>query len=152
MQQYNKDKPNKFRVDFFVLANNNHEKYFIYHLDVYQGKNAANIGIPAEIQDMPTTQKAVVNAMIQSGISKDVNGMRRLFTDSRYTAAALFILLREEHDILVAGTTQSNRIGWPKDLMDLTSSGECGTSKVLYNKVNKILVTQSIDNKVVSCS
>ena len=34
VRQYNKDKPNKFRVDFFVLANNSPGKYFIVHLDV----------------------------------------------------------------------------------------------------------------------
>ena len=29
VRQYNKDKPNKYRVDFFVLANNSEKKYFI---------------------------------------------------------------------------------------------------------------------------
>ena len=79
--------------------------YFIYHLEVYQGKNAKNISIPVEIQDMPTTQKAVMNAIITSGIDKDTNGHRRLFMDNRYSAAALFIQLREQYDILCAGTT-----------------------------------------------
>ena len=46
VRQYNKDKPQKFRVDFFVLCNNSPGMYFIIHCDVYQGKNAANIGIP----------------------------------------------------------------------------------------------------------
>ena len=33
VRQYNKDKPDKFRVDFFVMADTKY--YFIYHLDVY---------------------------------------------------------------------------------------------------------------------
>ena len=40
---YNKDKPGKYRVDIFILANAKY--YFIYHIDVYQGKNTANIDI-----------------------------------------------------------------------------------------------------------
>ena len=40
---YNKDKPDKFRVDFFILADSKH--YFIYHFDVYQVKNKSNIDI-----------------------------------------------------------------------------------------------------------
>jgi hypothetical protein len=41
--QYNKDKPNKFCVDFFILANA--KSYFAIHTDVYQGKNSTNVGI-----------------------------------------------------------------------------------------------------------
>ena len=55
VRQYNKDKPQKFRVDFFVLCNNSPQCYFIIHCDVYKGKNEANIGIPAEIHNLPTT-------------------------------------------------------------------------------------------------
>ena len=36
IRQYNKDKPKKFRVDFFILSDA--KQYFIYHIDVYQGK------------------------------------------------------------------------------------------------------------------
>jgi hypothetical protein len=43
VQQYNKDKPNKFHVDFFILANA--RSYFAIHTDVYQGKNSTNVGI-----------------------------------------------------------------------------------------------------------
>jgi len=43
VRQYNKDKPQKFRVDFFIMACS--RTYFIHHLDVYQGANSANTGI-----------------------------------------------------------------------------------------------------------
>ena len=35
VRQYNNDKPDKYRVDFFILADA--RDYFIYNLDVYQG-------------------------------------------------------------------------------------------------------------------
>jgi len=55
VRQYNKDKPAKFRVDLFILADSKH--YFIYHLHVYQGKNKANIDNDRQLYHLPTTQK-----------------------------------------------------------------------------------------------
>ena len=52
VRQYNKDKPQKFRFDFFVLCNNSPEKYVILHCDVYQGKNSEDIGILEEIRSL----------------------------------------------------------------------------------------------------
>jgi Transposase IS4 len=43
VRQYNKDKPDKFLVDYFILASS--KNYVIHHIDVYQGKNAANVWI-----------------------------------------------------------------------------------------------------------
>ena len=102
MCQYNKDKPQKFRLDFFVLCNNSPGAHFIVHCDVYQGKNAANIGIPNEIQNLPTTQKVVVNSIIQSKLGKDPDGIRHVFMDNRYACANLFVLLCEKFDIVCA--------------------------------------------------
>ncbi len=36
--QYNASKPDKYRIDFFVLVNALSGINFVYHLDVYQGK------------------------------------------------------------------------------------------------------------------
>ena len=152
VRQYNKNKPKKFRVDFFVLANNAPYNYFIVHIDVYQGKNFESIGIPEEIKSLPTTQKAIANAVMQAGKGNDPDGMRWLFMDNRYTAAPLFILLREQFDILCAGTTSKNRIGWPKDQMNMPKSAPRGRNTVLYDKTNKVLVLQWKDNKVISCT
>jgi hypothetical protein len=71
IRQYNKDKPKRFYVDFSVLANNAPNNYFIVHIDMYQGKNLENIDIPEEIKSLPTTQKAVANAVMQSGMGND---------------------------------------------------------------------------------
>eukprot|EP00957_Ditylum_brightwellii_P209529 15362134-Ditylum_brightwellii.AAC.1 len=47
VRQFNKYKPDKFRVDFFILVDAEH--YFIHHLGCYQGKNKANIDIDPTI-------------------------------------------------------------------------------------------------------
>ena len=86
---------------------------------MYQGKNTKSINIPDKIAHMPTTQKAVLTAVIQSGFGNNPEGMWRLFMDNRYTAALLFVILQETHKILCIGTTRANRIGWPKDAMNL---------------------------------
>jgi hypothetical protein len=93
VHQYNSSKPDKYRIDFFVLVNVSSGKNFIYHLDVYQGKNATNAFITAEAHNLPTTQKAVVNTIVLSGIANEPNGMREIYMDDRYSASTLFVLL-----------------------------------------------------------
>jgi hypothetical protein len=92
--QYNKDKPDKFRVDFFILANS--KNYFIQHIDVYQGKNASNVGIDPSCFNLPTTMKAVANAVIKADLStgsNDANGYRVISLDNRYQCPQLAYLL-----------------------------------------------------------
>ena len=95
VRQYNSLKPDKYRIGFFVLVNASHGKNFIYHLDVYQGKNSSNAQITEEAWSLPTTQKAVVNTVITSGIENDPGGMRELYMDNRYTSPHLFVFLGE---------------------------------------------------------
>lgn len=108
VHQYNASKPDKYRIDFFVLVNLSQCKNFIYHLDIYQGKNSNNAHIVEEAWHLPTTQKAVVNAIISSGIHNNPEGMREIYMDNRYTAPELFLLLRERYQILACGTIRSN--------------------------------------------
>ena len=74
---YNKDKPDKYIVIFFILAYA--KNYFIYYIDVYQGKNTANININTSLQNLPTIQKYFSNAIINSGISNDPSGYSNLY-------------------------------------------------------------------------
>jgi hypothetical protein len=69
VQQYNASKPQKFWVDFFILACST--TYAILHLDVYQGRNNCNVGIKPFLHDLPTTQKATMNAII-AGLGTEV--------------------------------------------------------------------------------
>ena len=48
VRQFNKDKPQNFRMDFSILCNNTPEQYFIVHCDVYWGRNDAKTNIPQE--------------------------------------------------------------------------------------------------------
>jgi len=94
VRQYNKDKPDKYRVDFFILAGS--VSRVIYHIDVYQGRNATNVGISDEFKTLPTTMKAVLNAVSRSEISEgsnDVNGYRVVSMDNRYACPQLAYLL-----------------------------------------------------------
>ncbi len=52
---YNNSIPEKYRINFFILANVSGGHNFIFHIDVYQCKNSENIFIPQEIWDLPTT-------------------------------------------------------------------------------------------------
>ena len=63
IRMYNKNKPQKFRVDFFLCSTTEPNRYIIMHLDIYQGKNAQNVDIHPEAVSLGTTMKAVVNAV-----------------------------------------------------------------------------------------
>jgi hypothetical protein len=102
IRQYNKDKPDKFCVDFFILAGS--ATYAIMHIDVYQGKSASNVGIHHRCANLPTTMKAVVNAVIQTDLengSNDVNGYRIISLDNRYQCPQLAYLLWVKYVLLL---------------------------------------------------
>jgi hypothetical protein len=110
VRQYNKDKPQKFRVDMFICADAS--TYHIYNVDIYQGRNASNIDIDDTIATVPTTQKAVLNAMIQMGLEEDIsNGARSIALDNRYQCPELAHCLRERFYMYSYGTCRSNRKG-----------------------------------------
>ena len=114
VRQYNKDKPQKYRVDFFILAAS--KGYHILHLDVYQGKNSGNIGISSQLTGLPTTQKAVANACQQLGFARENRGMRHISMDNCYQFPQLAVLLRERFNCYSMGTARQSRKGWPKEL------------------------------------
>ena len=109
--QYNSSKPDKYRIDFFVLVNAVDGLNFIYHLDAYQGKNMNNCNIKEEAWHLSTTQKTVVNAILQSRIENDPDGMRELYMDNHYEAALLADLLHEKYKVLTCGRLRTGRKG-----------------------------------------
>ncbi len=46
-----------------MLANTSGGYNFMFYIDVYQGKNENNISIPQDLLCLPTTPKAVVDAI-----------------------------------------------------------------------------------------
>ena len=145
VRQYNKDKPAKFRVDFFILADSKH--YFIYHLDVYQGKNKANVDIHPSVRHLPTTQKAVANAILKSKINNDRDGCRYLFMDNRYAAPQLFALMLTNYNIRAVGTCKANRVGFASDALQLPKKSERGEFRRLYDKRLGMVITRWKDSK-----
>jgi Transposase IS4 len=146
--QYNKDKPQKFRVDFFVLSGS--RNYQILHIDVYQGKNSNNVGIHKELIDLPTTQKAVANAAYSLGLDKKVDGARHIAMDNRYQCPELAVFMRERCNIYTTGTCRVNRKGWKEGGLDLKKTADRGTYQMSYDDQNRILLTQWMDSRVVN--
>ena len=117
---------------------------------MFQGKNATNAFITAEVHTYPTTQKAVVNAIVLSSIANKTNGMREIYMDNRYSELTLFVLLHEKYKILACGTVRSNQTGWNPQILNLPKSLQRGTSLVKFDPINKVMFGQWNDNKVVS--
>ena len=76
---------------FFILADA--EYYFIYHIDVWQGNNTERIEIHPSIHNLPTTNKAVSDAIIKSKIENYSHGYRHLYMENIYAAPQLFSLV-----------------------------------------------------------
>jgi len=83
VRMYNGKKPQKFRVDFFICASTEADNYVIFHIDIYQGRNACNVDIAQEAQWLPTTMKAVINAVVQLDLHNDPRGCRIFALDNR---------------------------------------------------------------------
>ena len=145
VRQYNKDKPAKYRVDFFILADS--RDYFIYHLDVYQGKNTANIDIHPSVRRLPTTQKAVANAILKSKINNDKDGCRYLFMDNRYAAPQLFALMLTNYNIRGVGTCKANRLGFESEQLQLKKDARRGSYMRLHDKRLGMIITRWKDSK-----
>ena len=74
---YNKDKPDKYVVIFFILAYSKY--YLIIYIDLYKGNNTSNIDIYPSLHNLPTTQKAAYNAITKSGVANDTHGSRHIY-------------------------------------------------------------------------
>eukprot|EP00957_Ditylum_brightwellii_P091677 6980906-Ditylum_brightwellii.AAC.1 len=147
VRQYSKDKPDKFRVDFFILANAEH--YFIYHLDCYQGKNRANIDIDPTIKRLPTTQKDVANAILISDIANDPNGCKLLYMDNCYAAPQLFAIMVTTWNIRVVGICKSNRKGFHLDTLKMDNVSDRGDFLRLVDDRVGMVITPWKGSKVL---
>ena len=145
VRQYNKDKPAKYRVDFFILADS--RDYFIYHLDVYQGKNKANIDVHPTVKHLPTTQKAVANSILKAGIDNDTNGCRYLFMDNRYAAPQPLALMLTNYNICAVRTCKANRTGFDSEGLKLPKKAKRGCYKRLVDKRLGMVITRWHDSK-----
>jgi hypothetical protein len=146
---HNKDKPDKFRVDFFILARA--IDHPMSHADVHQGQNDTNVGVSDEVGELPPMQKAVVHAIVGTNLQNDPDGAREVSVDNRCGACELARLCEFRLDTTLNSTTRTNRKGWPKDEMDLVKKkGNRGDFKMAWDPINRVQVGQWVDNKVVS--
>ncbi len=117
VRQFSSSKPDKYRIDFLLLLipfGHN----FIYLIDVYQGKNKNNIMIPLDLWPLPTTQKAVVNAMVSTGLYRDPSRYRSHYMDNLFTAPGLIMMLKSQLKIFAFGTISIYRKGWEQYLYE----------------------------------
>eukprot|EP00957_Ditylum_brightwellii_P111370 8494444-Ditylum_brightwellii.AAC.1 len=80
---------------------------------------AANNDIDHTVRNLPTTQKAVANAINKSGIANDPDGCRYLYMDSCYAAPKLFAMAVSTWNIQGVGTFKANRMGFASDELQL---------------------------------
>ena len=76
---------------------------------MYQGNNTANIDIQPSLHNLTTTQKAVNNAVIKSGIANHPRGSRHLSIENRYAAQQIFALMEINYNMREVRTCRSNR-------------------------------------------
>ena len=146
---YNKDKPQKYRVDFFVLADAS--TYAILHLDVYQGKHTTDLFMHEKAKGLPITQAAVVNAVCTTLLNVPSNhGFRYISLDNRYGCPQLAVFLRDICSMYSTGTVRTNRIGWDTEIMNLSKKKGRGDHLFGYDKVNRVLFGKWNDSKVVN--
>ena len=150
VRQHNKDKPDKYRVDFFMLCDSKH--YFIYHMDVYQGKNKHNACIHPHAADLPTTQKAVMNSVFKTDLSTpDPLGCRHLASDNRCNCPELLCVLRDKCRTCGTGTCRKKRKGWdPAIHTMMKDKSNRGQSVLSCDSSNRIICGEWMDSKVVN--
>jgi len=121
VRQHDEDKPDKHRVDFFVLLDAKH--CFIHHMDVCQGKNSHNVHIDKRASDLPATQKAVIIALCQTGLDNWTPfGCCMLAADNRHGCCELAAILRDCFRVCMTATTRQKRKGWDTAKMTLTKA------------------------------
>jgi len=150
VRQCNKDKPDKCRVDFFMLCDSKH--YFIYHMDVCQGKNKHNSHIHKCAADLPTTQKAVMNSMFKTDLSTpDPLGYRHLASDNRCNCPEPLCVLRDKCRIYGTGTCRKKRKGWDASIHCMLKDKSIrGKSALSCDTSNIIVCGEWMDSKVVN--
>jgi MATE family multidrug resistance protein len=136
VRQYNKDKPNKFRVDFFILADA--KSYFAIHTDVYQGKNSTNVGIdprlrirngPRVLKNDEEANKAVEDFLVQHDSQSEMSDVSHTIKiNSRasrlsWTVVGASDASIDQHSAFTAGTFATSVIN--KSM----TSGLCGRSR-----------------------
>eukprot|EP00957_Ditylum_brightwellii_P167784 12772645-Ditylum_brightwellii.AAC.1 len=146
-RQYDEDKPDKLRVDFFVQADC--RDLFIYHLDAYQGNKKANTDIDHTVRNLSTIQKAVANAIIKLGIANDPDRCRYFYMGSHYITPELFAMMTSTWNIQGVGTYKANRTGFASDELQLDKHTKQGDYIYLVDDHIGMVITRWKDSKTL---
>ena len=122
---------------------------FIYHLDVYQGKNKANIDIDSVPHRLPTMQKTAANVILKSKITNDKDGSHHIYMDNKYAAPQLFALMLTDYNIRGVGICKANRIGFDSDAIQISKSCSRGTFERKLDHRLIMVITRWKDNKIL---
>jgi len=135
------------------------------HLDVCQGENASQVSLNEEARGLPTTQRAVVSAVLESGLRLETRaGCRNVAMDNRCQRPELAVPRCEHARLCSTGTCRKKRKGWDATTWDMAKkevATEAETAKALVggpwneaefecDKQNGIVACQWRDSKVAN--
>ena len=118
-KQYMKDKPTKWGIKVFVLADSTNG--YVKRLQIYTGKSLDTV------DDVGLCTRVVLDLM--SGL--EGSGLN-LYTDNYYTSPTLFLYLFNQ-GINACGTVRTNRLGFPKELVTKATKDIRGHYEYLSN-------------------
>ena len=116
---------------------------------MYQGKNRANIDVSPTLHRLPTTQKAVANAIVKSQIANDRDGSRHIFMDNRHEAPQLFEIMITNYNLRGPGTCKATRVGNDSEHLQLGKACDRGTFVRKIDKRLGILMSRWKDSKTL---
>eukprot|EP00957_Ditylum_brightwellii_P203677 15335751-Ditylum_brightwellii.AAC.1 len=82
--------------------------------------------IDPTIRRLPTTQKAVTNAILKSGIANDPNGCRFLYMGNCYAAPQLLAIMATNWNICDVGSCKAKRKGFDLDILKMDNAADRG--------------------------
>ncbi len=124
IRQCHNSTPDKYRIGLFILANASSGHNSLITLMSIRKK-----GMAEDLWNLPMTQKAVMNAIVSTGLFTDQNGFCELNMDNCYSAPELFVILKTKYKILACGTVRTNWRGWATHVMNLSKTVIRGESK-----------------------
>ena len=99
------------------------------------------------VKHLPTTQKAVANEILQSGIDYDVDGCRHIYMDTRYAAPQLLALMISSWNIRGVGTCKANRLGFDSEALAIDKKAEIGSFLRLVDPRLGMVITRWRERK-----
>ena len=94
------------------------------------------------MKNLPTTQKAVANDILRSGISNGVDGCCYIFMDNRYAAPQLLVMMVATWNIRGIGTYRANQKEFGSDKLPMNNDAERGSYVWLVDKTLGMLITR----------